>query len=164
MDQSWNLAFRPLKIIPKEYIFTIVGEKTDCNYYKVPKKVGVFSVLHRRQAKYISMPWSSAQRWAARPEIVAAPQESAEGFSFTKRRLVHSQGFAFNSKRIIRAAFFKKASCLEISITSSDVLFCRRSVNKKHWPELSSWWPAASQKYFSNPCGPHKGQKKKDSH
>ena len=34
-DQSWNLTFWPLKVISKEYIYTIVGERTDCNYFKV---------------------------------------------------------------------------------------------------------------------------------
>ena len=30
--------FQPLKIIPKECIFTMVHENTDCSYYKVTKK------------------------------------------------------------------------------------------------------------------------------
>ena len=38
MDQSLSVTFRPLKIIPKEYTYTIVGERTDCNYFKVAKK------------------------------------------------------------------------------------------------------------------------------
>ena len=73
MNQSRNLTFRPLKIIPKEYIYTIVGERTDCNYFKVAKKVGVFTILRHLQATYISMLGSSAQRRAAWPEIVATP-------------------------------------------------------------------------------------------
>ena len=138
MDQAWNLTIRPLKIIPKEYIYAILGERTDCNYSKVAKKVGVFTVLHRLQATYISMLGSSAQRTAAWPEIVTTPWEWVEGFSFTKWRVVHSQGLAFNSKRILWVAFFTHVSRLEISITSSVVdLFCRRSV-RKHRPELSS--------------------------
>ena len=52
--QSWNLTFRPLKIIPKEYIYNSWWKNRLQLFLCSKKEVGAFTVLRRLQATYIS--------------------------------------------------------------------------------------------------------------